>query len=255
MSYNNIIVTTKDFVSTITLNRPPANSVNLGIREDLNHAVNELEQSKDTRVVIITGAGDKGFSAGMDVTDVANLDKGPNGNDIFNRIERFPKPVIAAINGYALGGGCELALVCHFRFTTDNPKAVIGCPELNLGIIPGWGGIQRLPRVLGKSKGLEMILFSKRLSGKEALAIGLVDRVVPAADLMKEAMAFALALTKRPPLAIRAVLDGINVGLEKGLEEGLRVDREWVKKLTQSKDAAEGITAFLQRREPVFKGE
>ena len=255
MSYHNLIVTTKDFVSTITLNRPPANSVNLGLREDLNQAITELEQNKDTRVVIITGAGDKGFSAGMDVTDVANLDKGPNGNDIFNRIEHFPKPVIAAINGYALGGGCELALVCHFRFMTDNPKAVIGCPELNLGIIPGWGGIQRLPRVLGKSKALDMILFSKRLSAKEALAIGLVDRVVPAADLMKEAMDFAMALTKRPPLAIKAVLDGMNVGLEKGLEEGLRVDREWVKKLAQSKDAAEGITAFLQRREPVFKGE
>jgi enoyl-CoA hydratase/carnithine racemase len=255
MSYNNIIVTTKDFVSTITLNRPPANSVNLGIREDLNHAVIELEQSKDTRVVIITGAGDKGFSAGMDVTDVANLDKGPNGNDIFNHIERFPKPVIAAINGYALGGGCELALVCHFRFMTDNPKAVIGCPELNLGIIPGWGGIQRLPRLLGKSKGLDMILFSKRLSGQEALAIGLVDRVVPAADLTKEAMAFAVALAKRPPLAVRAVLNGVSVGLEKGLEEGLRVDREWAKKLTQSKDATEGITAFLQKREPVFIGE
>jgi enoyl-CoA hydratase/carnithine racemase len=255
MSYNNIIVTTKDFVSTITLNHPPANSVNLGIREDLNHAVIELEQSKDTRVVIITGAGDKGFSAGMDVTDIANLEKGPNGNDIFNRIERFPKPVIAAINGYALGGGCELALVCHFRFMTDNPKAVIGCPELNLGITPGWGGIQRLPRLLGKSKALDMILFSKRLSGQEALAVGLVDRVVPAADLMKEAITFALALTKRPPVAVKAVLNGMSVGLEKGLEEGLRVDREWSKKLTQSKDAVEGMTAFLERREPAFKGE
>ncbi len=255
MSYNNIIVTTKDFVSTITLNRPPANSVNLGIREDLNRAVIELEQSKDTRVVIITGAGDKGFSAGMDVTDIANLEKGPNGNDIFNHIERFSKPVIAAINGYALGGGCELALVCHFRFMTDNPKAVIGCPELNLGITPGWGGVQRLPRLLGKSKALDMILFSKRLSGQEALAVGLADRVVPAADLMKEAMTFALALAKRPPVAVKAVLNGMSVGLEKGLEEGLRVDREWSKKLTQSDDAREGMTAFLERREPVFKGE
>ncbi len=255
MSYNNIILTTKDFVSTITLNRPPTNSVNLGVREELNSAVIELEQSKDTRVVIITGAGDKGFCAGMDVTDIANLEKGPNGNDILNRIERFPKPVIAAINGYALGGGCELTLACHFRFMTDNPKAVIGCPELNLGITPGWGGIQRLARLLGKSKALDMILFSKRLSAQEALAVGLVDRVVPAPELMKEAMALGLALTKRPPLAVNAVLNGMSVGLEKGIEEGLRVDREWVKKLFQSKDAKEGMTAFLERREPVFKGE
>jgi enoyl-CoA hydratase/carnithine racemase len=255
MSYNNIIVTTKDFVSTITLSRPPANSINLGIREELNRAVIELEQSKDTRVVIITGAGDKGFSAGMDVTDIENINKGPNGNDVFNHIERFTKPVIAAINGYALGGGCELALVCHFRFMTDNPKAVIGCPEVNLGITPGWGGIQRLPRLLGRSKALDMILFSKRLSAQEALAIGLVDRVVPGAELMKETLAFALALTKRPPLAVSAVLNGMSVGLEKGIDEGLRVDREWSKKLGQSQDAREGITAFLEKREPVFRGE
>jgi len=255
MSYNNIIVTKKDFVSTITLNHPPANSVNLGVREELNSAVIELEQSKDTRVVIITGAGDKGFCAGMDVTDIPNLEKGPNGNDILNRIERFPKPVIAAINGYALGGGCELTLACHFRFMTDNPKAVIGCPELNLGITPGWGGVQRLTRLLGKSKALDMILFSKRLSAQEALAVGLVDRVVPAPELMKEAMALALALTKRPPLAVNAVLNGMSVGLEKGIKEGLRVDQEWIKKLFQSQDAKEGMTAFLEKREPVFKGE
>jgi enoyl-CoA hydratase/carnithine racemase len=255
MSYNNIILTTKDFVSTITLNRPPTNSINLGVREELNSAVIELEQSKDTRVVIITGAGDKGFCAGMDVTDIANLEKGPHGNDLFNRIERFPKPVIAAINGYALGGGCELTLACHFRFMTDNPKAVIGCPELNLGITPGWGGIQRLARLLGKSKALDMILFSKRLSAQEALAAGLVDRVIPTPELMKEAMTFALAIAKRPPLAVNALLNGMRVGLEKGIEEGLRVDREWEKKLFQSKDAKEGMTAFLEKREPVFKGE
>ena len=255
MSYSNITLTTKDFVSTLTLNRPPTNSINLGIREELDRAITELEKSKDTRVVIITGAGEKGFSAGMDVSDVANIEKGPNGNDVFNRIERFGKPVIAAINGYALGGGCELALVCHFRFITDNPKAVIGCPEVNLGITPGWGGIQRLPRLLGKSKALDMILFSKRLSGQEALAIGLVDRVVPAAELMNEAMAFALTLTKRPPLAVNAVLTGMSVGLEKGIEEGIRVDREWSRKLAQSQDAREGFTAFFERREPVIKGE
>jgi enoyl-CoA hydratase/carnithine racemase len=255
MAYSNIIVTTQDYVSTITLNRPPTNAVNLGIREELDHAITALEQSKETRAIIITGAGEKGFCAGMDVSDIANINKGPNGNDVFNRIERMPKPVIAAINGYALGGGCELALVCHFRFIADSARTIMGLPEVNLGITPGWGGIQRLPRVVGKSKALEMILFSKRLPPQEALAIGLVDRVVPAADLLKEAMAFAVTLSKRPPLAVRAVLEGMNVGLEKGFEEGLRVDREWSAKLGQSKDAMEGMTAFLQKREPVFTGE
>ena len=255
MSYSNIIVSTKDFVTTITLNRPPTNSVNLGIREELYQAVTELEISKETRVVIITGTGEKGFCAGMDLSDLANITKGPAGNKIMNAISQSKKPYIAAINGYALGGGCETALACHFRLMTDNPKAVIGLPEVNLGITPGWGGIQRLPRVLGKSKALEIILFSKRLSAQEALAIGLVDKVVPAADLMKEAEVFAQALAKRPPLAVAAVLEGMSVGLDKGIDEGLRVDTEWAGKLAKSKDATEGITAFLQKREPVFKGE
>ncbi len=255
MQYKNIIVATQDYVTTITLNRPPTNSVNLGIREELDHVITEIENSRETRAVIITGAGEKGFCAGMDVSDIANIAKGPNGNDVFNRIERLSKPVIAAINGYALGGGCELALVCHFRLIADTPRTIMGLPEVNLGITPGWGGIQRLPRVIGKSKALDMILFSKRLQPQEALAVGLVDRVVPAADLMKEAMAMAVALSKRPPLAVRAVLEGMATGLEKGLMEGLKVDREWSTKLGASKDAMEGMTAFLQKREPVFKGE
>jgi enoyl-CoA hydratase/carnithine racemase len=255
MSYSNIIVTTKDFVSTITLNRPPTNSVNLGIREDLYQAVGELEKSRDTRVIIVTGAGEKGFCAGMDVSDTANIAKGPSGNEIMNRIERSSKPFIAAINGYALGGGCEIAMACHFRFMTDNPKAVIGCPETNLGITPGWGGIQRLPRLLGRSRALDMILFSKKLSAPKALAIGLVDKVFPAADLLKETTSYALALASRAPLAVSAVLEGMSTGLEKGLEEGLRVDQEWAIKLGQSKDAVEGFTAFFEKREPAFKGE
>ena len=255
MEYKNIIVSTKEYVTTIVLNRPPMNSVNLGIREELFHAVTELNNSKETRAAIITGAGEKGFCAGMDVSDVANITKGPNGNEIMNAISRSTKPFIAAINGHALGGGCEMALACHFRLMTDNPKAFIGLPEVNLGITPGWGGIQRLPRVLGKSKALDIILFSKRMAPADALAIGLIDKVIPAVDLMKEATAFAAALAKRPPLAVAAVLDGMSVGMDKGFDEGLRLDQEWSTKLAASKDAVEGITAFLQKREPVFTGE
>jgi enoyl-CoA hydratase/carnithine racemase len=255
MSYTNIIVSTKDFVTTITLNRPPTNSVNMGVREELFQAVNELEKSKETRAVIITGSGEKGFCAGMDLSDVANIAKGPDGNKIMNAISRSKKPYIAAINGYALGGGCETALACHFRLMTDNPKAMIGLTEVNLGIIPGWGGVQRLPRVVGKSKALEMILFGKRLTAPEALAIGLVDKVCPAADLIKEAEAFASLLAKRPPLAVAAVLEGMSVGLDKGIDEGLRIDMDWITKLTSSKDATEGITAFLEKREATFIGE
>ena len=136
MAYNNITVSTKDFVTTVTLNRPPMNSVNIGIREELDQLVTEVEESKKIRVVIITGSGDKAFYAGMDVSDIANIDKGPNGIDVYNRIERSTKPFIAAINGYAFGGGCELAMACPFHYMTDNPKAQIGCLELNLGIIP-----------------------------------------------------------------------------------------------------------------------
>ena len=255
MEYKNIIVSTKEYVTTIVLNRPPMNSVNLGIREELFHAVTELNNSKETRAVIITGAGEKGFCAGMDVSDVANITKGPNGNEIMNAISRSTKPFIAAINGHALGGGCEMALACHFRFMTDHPKAFIGLPEVNLGITPGWGGIQRLPRVLGKSKALDIVLFSKRMAPADALAIGLIDKVIPAVDLMKEVTAFAAALAKRPPLAVAAVLDGMSVGMDKGFDEGLRLDQEWSNKLAASKDAVEGITAFLQKREPVFTGE
>jgi enoyl-CoA hydratase/carnithine racemase len=255
MNYSNIIVSTKDFVTTITLNRPPTNSVNLGVREELFQAVNELEKSKETRVVIITGSGEKGFCAGMDLSDVANINNGPNGNKIMNAISRSKKPYIAAINGYALGGGCETALACHFRLMTDNPKAMIGLTEVNLGIIPGWGGVQRLPRVIGKSKALDIIFFGKRITAQEALAIGLVDKVIPAADLMKEAEAFASLLAKRPPLAVAAVLEGMSVGLDKGIDEGLRIDSEWIAKLVTSKDATEGITAFLEKREPTFTGE
>jgi enoyl-CoA hydratase/carnithine racemase len=137
----------------------------------------------------------------------------------------------------------------------DNPKAVIGCPELNLGIIPGWGGVQRLPKIVGKSKALDLIFFSKRLFSAEAKAVGLVDYVVPPADLMKAATEYAIKLSKRPPMAVSAVLEGMAIGMDKGLDAGLESDKKWIEKLKTSMDAVEGMTAFFEKREPNFKGE
>ena len=255
MSYSTITFEVNDHVAVITLNRPPANSINRGMREDLDNAFNEIEGNSDARVIIITGAGEKGFCAGMDVADVANLRKGPDAIELFNRIDRFSKPVIAALNGYALGGGCELAMACHFRFMTDAPKAKIGCPEVNLGITPGWGGIQRMARLLGRSTALELILFSKRLSPAEALKIGLIDHVFPEAEFMEYTMRFARDLAGRAPLAVRSILQGMSAGIEKGIDEGLKIDRECSAMLANSEDAKEGFAAFAQKRDPVFKGK
>ena len=254
MAYQNILFEKQGYAAVMTLNRPPANSINLATLKDIEDALNQVEQDKEIRVLVITGAGEKGFSAGFDVSDAANGDKtGPLGQAIWTRIDRFTKPVIAAINGYAFGGGCELAMASTFRVMLESAK--IGLTELNLGIIPGWGGTQRMPRLLGKSKALEMILFSKRISAQEALEIGLVDRVAKEGELMKDVMAMAEFLAKRPPLAVKAVMAAVNVGLEKGIDEGTKVEWQGTQTVAKSNDAIEGFTAFMQKREPVFKGE
>lgn len=254
MEFQNILYVKEEHIATLTLNRPPANSINLATLLDIDKALDEAETDKEVRVLIITGTGDKGFSAGFDITDAANADKtGAKGQEVWTRIDRFTKSVIAAINGYAFGGGCELAMASTFRVMQENAK--IGLTELNLGIIPGWGGTQRMPRLLGKSKALELILFSKRLPAREALEIGLIDRVSKVGELMKEVMEMAEFLATRPPLAVRAVLKAVNAGIEKGLDEGTRVELEGTRLVSKSSDAIEGFTAFMQKRRPVFKGE
>ena len=254
MEFQNILYVKQGPIAILTLNRPPANSINLATLLDIDKALDEAETDKEVRVLIITGAGDKGFSAGFDITDAANADKtGAKGQEIWTRIDRFTKPVIAAINGYAFGGGCELAMASTFRVMQENAK--IGLTELNLGIIPGWGGTQRMPRLLGKSKALELILFSKRLPAREALEIGLIDRVSKVGELLTEVMEMAELQATRPPLAVRAVLKAVNAGIEKGLDEGTRVELEGTRLVSKSSDAIEGFTAFMQKRRPVFKGE
>ena len=256
MSYDNLILERKDPIAIITLNHPPVNAWNLGLMEDFEKAVDEIENDHDVRVLIITGAGEKCFSAGFDVSDAANSHiTSPKGRDIWTRIDRFSKPVIAAINGFAMGGGLELALSCHFRIMIDDPKATVGLTELNLGIIPGWGGTQRLTRIVGKAKALDMILFSKRIDAKEALSIGLINQISTKDKLMGDAIAFAEVLSKRPPLAVGAVLKAISTFDYNGLEAGLKAEKEGSAIVGQSKDCMEGFTAFLEKREPVFTGK
>jgi enoyl-CoA hydratase/carnithine racemase len=256
MAYDNLLLERKGHISVITLNHPPVNAWNLGLMEDFEKAVDEIENDRDVRVLILTGAGEKCFSAGFDVSDAANSHiTSPKGREIWTRLDRFAKPVIAAINGFAMGGGLELALSCHFRIMVDDPKATIGLTELNLGIIPGWGGTQRLTRVVGKARALDMILFSKRIDANEALSIGLINQISTKDKLMEDAIAFAEVLAKRPPLAVGAVLKAISTLDYSGLEEGLKVEEEGSAIVGKSKDCAEGFSAFLGKREPVFKGE
>ncbi|MBS3808535.1 MAG: enoyl-CoA hydratase/isomerase family protein [Desulfobacterales bacterium] len=250
------ILEIKDNIATITFNRPPANAWSLAALEDFEKALDKVENDKNVRVVILTGAGEKCFSAGFDVKDSANQAKtGPKGEELWRRIDRFEKPLIAGINGHAFGGGLELTLCCHFRIMADSPKAQIGQTELNLGIIPGWGGTQRLMREVGRARALEMILFSKRLSAAEALDAGLVHQIVPPEKLMDEVTSFAHKLAERPPVAVGCVLRAMSAGLYEGLDAGLKTEREGSRIAGESKDAAEGFTAFLEKRSPVFKGE
>ncbi len=256
MELENIILEKMDRIAVATIDHPPANAWNLATMLEFETVVDDLESDKNVRVVVITGGGEKCFSAGLDVSDAANSrETGSKGRELWRRIDRFPKPVIAAINGFALGGGLELAISCHFRIMADAPKALLGLTELNLGIIPGWGGTQRLPRIVGKAKALDMILFSKKMNAKEALEIGLVNQISPPEKLMEDVLAFAGELAQRPPIAVGCVLRAISAGEYSGLDKGLEVETEGSAIVSRSKDRMEGFTAFLEKRDPVFTGE
>jgi enoyl-CoA hydratase/carnithine racemase len=255
MELENIILTEKKHISIITINHPPVNAWNWATTQEFEKTLDAVEKDPDVRVVIITGAGEKCFSAGLDVGDAGNAHKtSPKARELWRRIDRFAKPVIAAINGYALGGGLELAMCCQFRIMVDAPQAMVGLTELNLGIIPGWGGTQRLPLLVGKTKALEMILFSKKIDAAEALEAGLVNQLSAPGQIMDDALALAEKLAERPPLAVGRVLRSIATGIYEGLDEGLKVEEEGSKIVRQSEDCKEGFSAFLEKRQPMFKG-
>ena len=256
MTSKNILLEKKNYIALITFDHPPANTWNLAALKEFEQALEAVETDLNIRVLILTGAGKKCFSAGYDVTDAANADRiSPLARGLWERIDRFERPVIAAINGFALGGGLELAMACHFRIMVDTPRAKVGLTELNLGIIPGWGGSQRLPRLVGRAKALDMILFSKTVNAGEALEMGLVNRVSSPERLMDDAFAFAEQLADRPPIAVSCVLRAMSTGDYEGLERGLQMEAEGSLQVRETKDRLEGFKAFLEKRKPLFRGE
>jgi len=259
VAFETLLVDVQGRIARLTINRPDKlNALNLQCVTELGQAFLELKQRDDVDVVIVTGAGEKAFVAGADIAEFATLDdkKGVEfarrGQAVFESIAHLGKPVIAAVNGFALGGGCELAMACHIRIASE--KAKLGQPEVNLGIIPGYGGTQRLTHLVGVGKAFELVLTAAPIDAAEALRIGLVNQVVPAAELMATAQAMATVIASKAQPAVRHALAAVNATLEKPLAEGLRLEAELFGKCCATADAAEGRKAFLEKRKPNFTG-
>jgi len=259
MGYTNLLLERDGAVALLTVNRPDKrNALNTQTVDELRRAILELQRDDQVRVVILTGAGDKAFVAGADIgelavqTPVGGRDHGRTGQHVFDLVEHMGKPVIAAINGVALGGGCELAMACTLRIAADTAR--LGQPEINLGLMPGYGGSQRLPRLVGKGRALELLLTGDPISADEAWRIGLVNRVVPAASLLDEARALARSLAAKAPIAVRYILDAVHQGGEMGLAEAQTYEATLFGLVSTTEDMREGTTAFLEKRKAAFKG-
>lgn len=258
MTYETLLLSIEHRVAELTINRPEKlNALNQRAKDEMREALTFLQSSPDVDVVIVTGAGEKAFVAGTDIGELTGLTRetgrefSAKGQALFDLIEQLGKPVIAAVNGYALGGGCELALACHVRIASDRAK--FGQPEANLGIIPGYGGTQRLARVVGKGRAAEMILTGAQVDANEALRIGLVNKVVPAADLLTKARYMAQVMASMGQVALRAALEALNAVDALPLEAGLRKEAELFGRCCASEDFKEGTNAFLEKRKPAFK--
>lgn len=258
MSFENIKTENRDGVLLITIDRPKVlNALNAQTVNELRQAFEAARDDDGVGCVILTGAGEKAFVAGADISELAKMTPitgkitSERGQRVFSAVERFPKPVIAAINGFALGGGCELALACHIRIASEH--AQLGLPEVTLGIIPGYGGTQRMVRLLGKGKALELILTGDRVTAAEAERIGLVNRVVPADQLLETAEKMARTIMSRGPLAVRAAIEAIMSGSEMPFEEGQFLEATLFGLLASTEDMSEGMKAFLEKRKADFR--
>lgn len=256
----NVKTENRDGVLVVIVDRPKVlNALNAKTVAELRQIFEQALIDENVRAVIITGGGDKAFVAGADINELAQMtpisgkETSSRGQDTFHAIERFPKPVIAAINGFALGGGLELALACHIRIASE--KAQMGLPEVTLGIIPGYGGTQRLARLLGKGKALEIICTADRVNAADAERIGLVNRVVPPDQLMPVAEEMARKIASRGPVAVRCAIEAVMSGSEMPFEEGQFVEATLFGLLCATEDMKEGMAAFLEKRPAAFKGK
>ena len=256
MAYETIRLEREDGFAVITLDRPPANAISEALIRELNAALNDVHGDEAVRAVVITGAGDRIFCGGADLGsafsggDVEMFIR--FGNSVMRKMERFPKPIIAAINGHAMGGGCEIAMACHLRLLKEGAR--MGQTESNLGIIPGYGGTQRLPRLIGRTKALEFLLLGTQVPAEECLRLGLVNRLCKEGETLADAKALARQLTGRAPLASAAIIRAVDEGLEAPMARSIDVEVEAFMPTLRSEDAAEGIQAFFGKRQPQFKG-
>jgi enoyl-CoA hydratase len=258
-SYETLIVERRNRVALITINRPEKrNALNIRTRQEGAAALDELREDDSVGVVVFTGAGDKAFIAGADIAEFAGRTAITQrdvmlGRSLFTAIDAFPKPVIAMVNGYCLGGGCELALACDLRIASET--ASFGQPEINLGIIPGGGGTQRLTRLVGEGKAMELILTGDIIDARTAFNLGLVNMVVPAADLEGRTMELANRIAEKSPIALRMAKEAVKAASRSNLDEGLRREVDLFALCFSSEDKDEGVLAFLEKRKPAFKGK
>ncbi|HKR55591.1 MAG TPA: enoyl-CoA hydratase-related protein [Gemmatimonadales bacterium] len=260
MTYQTLLFEVKDGVAVVTINRPDKlNALNDQVMAELADAAERIATDPAIKGAILTGAGPKSFVAGADISDLAK--QGPfdgkaramRGQGVLRRLETCGKPVIAAVNGFALGGGCELAMACHIRIASENAK--FGQPEVKLGIAPGYGGTQRLPRLVGKGVAMQLILTAEMIDAAEAYRIGLVNKVVPANELMAETEKMLRGILSMGPLAVRLSMEAIDHGLEMTLDEGLLLEANHFGLLAATQDTKEGLTAFLEKRPAKFTGK
>ena len=260
MKYEYLLIDREPPIAIITINRPQVlNALSQEVLDELSLAIDELNADTQIGALILTGAGQKAFVAGADISQFNDLttmsqaaEFARRGQAVLDRIERLPKPVIAAINGYALGGGCELAMACDIRIAADTAR--LGQPEINLGIIPGYGGTQRLPRLVGRGMAKYLVLTGEHISAEEARRIGLVEFVVPAAELMDFSRELARKLASKAPIALHLAKKAINKGLEGSLSQGLVYEADQFGAVFDTRDRVEGVNAFLEKRKPVWEG-